>query len=69
MGEPIHVRLYDALVKKRLAVLAISLVVVIATSSGMPFQKMDMSFKPFFVDSDDESAATERFEREFGASF
>jgi predicted RND superfamily exporter protein len=66
MRRPVHVRIYDALVRRRFAVPAVALVVVIATSSGMPLQKMDMSFKPFFVDSNDESVATESYERAFG---
>jgi len=66
MMKRIYLRVHDIMVGHPWAVVVAAGLAAVLASSGMPRQKMDMSFKPFFVDRAELTAPTEQFVEVFG---
>ncbi|MHC4897846.1 MAG: efflux RND transporter permease subunit, partial [Planctomycetota bacterium] len=59
-------QVWDKMIKHQWLVLIVAAVAMVGASSGLPFQRVDMSFAPFFVEQDDVVRPTEQFEAVFG---
>jgi len=57
---------WDKMIKHQWLVLIVASAGMVVASSGLPFQRVDMSFAPFFVKQDDALRPTEEFEAVFG---